>query len=240
MLCNLNHFGPVRRKLLAIYLLSAVALSACQTTPPAEPEREQIPPMAETEPPQPKIDPIVLHQLLDLADAALARDELTYPEENSAYRYYQDILAMEPGQTDALRGLEHLVEQYVALALQALERNQPATARSMLSRARLILPNHASIEPTEAQIRLLSKAQRETLKMPQEKLNTMDVSLGDTLRAFAQWSNKADCRFVISAKNDAQGRWIYQQLASGVSETRVRAQINIRLPATVERLCFPV
>jgi hypothetical protein len=237
MLRNPTAYNKPRPDGWAIYLLLWLALTGCQSGVAPQP---QAPPIPETPPAEiKKIDPVVLHNLLDTADAAIAQGHLTFPQGNNAYDIYQRILALEPGQQDAVRGLENLVEEYVALAIQALERNQPATARSMLARARLIVPDHASIEPTEAQIRLLTQAQRKSLKLAQNKLNKPESAVGRELQALAQVAQNTDCRFIISAKNDAQGRWIYQQLAKGATQTRIRAQIRIRLPASVERLCFP-
>ena len=186
------------------------------------------------------IDPVVLHNLLDAAEVAIAQGRLTYPTDSNALDIYQQILAMEPGQQDAERGLERLVELYIELAMTALQRGRRASARSMLARARLIGPNHPSIEPTAAQIRLLDKADRKTLKLAQTDLQGRSAELSDNLATLARPPEGQACRYTISAKNDAQGRWIYQRMAQASSSGRIRAQINIRLPAGVERLCFPL
>lgn len=223
----------------AVFLPILMLIAGCETTPatPAPAPMIETPP-AETV--QATIEPELLYQLLAKANTAIEDDNLTFPEEDSAYAAYLEILAIEPGQTDAMHGLERLVELYIELAMQALERRQYATARSMLARGRLIMPNHPSIEPTDEQIRLLSQAQRTRIKLRQEDLQNNPDAISDELQALAHNHERESCRFIISAKNDAQGRWIYQTLAKGVQSTRLRAQIKIRLPAGVERLCFPV
>ena len=120
-----------------------------------------------------------------------------------------------------------------------MERGRYATARSMVARAKLILPGHPSIKPTEAQIRLLSQARRSELKLSQAEITSDSARISSQLTAFAATPADASCRYIISAKNDAQGRWIYQQLAEAAEGYRLRAQIRIRLPAGVEKLCFP-
>lgn len=223
--------------LCTLIFLAAVLLGACQSKPEApEQEPDAGPAVSEA----PKIDPVVLRELLEQADAAIADNHLTYPMQGSAFAIYQQILALEPGQQDAQRGLEHIVEQYIALAMAALERDQFASARSMLSRARIIDPEHPSIEPTDEQIRLLSNATRKKLKMEQADLNERSQGLASDLAAMANVSEQENCRFVISAKNDVQGRWIYQQLAQGAPGSRIRAELRVRMPASVERICFPV
>jgi hypothetical protein len=236
---NPMNFPTTRIGNWAVFLPILIAIAGCETTAPT-PE-----PSATTDPPSVviipvSIEPELLYQLLAKADTAIKQDQLTFPEESSAYHTYLKILAIEPGQQDAVHGLERLVELYIKLAMHALERGQYATARSMLARGRLIMPNHPSIEPTDEQIRLLSQAQRTRIKLQQDDLQNNPAAISDELQALAQNAGQESCRFIISAKNDAQGRWIYQTLAKGAQATRIRAQIKIRLPAGVERLCFPI
>lgn len=231
--------AAVRRRLLAVKLpifvvVAIIVLGGCQTPPEPVPEPEPQAP-----PPAPKIDPDLLADLLYRAEQALARDQVAYPLEGSALALYEEILAIEADQEDALRGLEHIVEQYIERAFKALEREQYASARSMLARARLILPDHPSIKPTEEQIRLLSEARRVTIRLQQADLERSESVAAAELKALGELPAGYDCRFTIAAKNDAQGRWIYRTLSSGSSTGRVRAQIEIRLPAGVERVCFP-
>ena len=203
-------------------------------TPPAEPAVAPV-----TPPPPPVIERQLLFKFLDNADAAIADNRLTFPAGNNALDYYHDILAIQPDQEDALRGLEQLVEIYVKLAQDALDYDRFATARSMLERANLIVPDHPSIEPTRAQIRLLEEAQRTALQLDQHVLNNPTRALKDQLIALGTHPQQTPCRFIIYARNDAQGRWIYEQLASADISGRIRAEIKIRTPAKVERLCFP-
>lgn len=213
-------------------LLVISLLAACKTQlPPEEP------PAVEPEPVKVAMNPAQLNIWLEAAEAAIDRDELTYPEQDSAYAVYQRILAVDPEQEDALRGLERIVEIFVDRAMRALERRQFASARSMLTRAKLILPDHPSIEPSAEQIRLIMSAERDLMKLSQPDLNAATAALQSLLQQFAD-TGERNCRFVINAKNDEQGRWIYQTMSKGVSDGRLRAQLNVRLPASVERLCF--
>ena len=206
-------------------------LSACASAPTPPP-----PPPA-PEPPA-RIDPSLLANFLDAAERAIQAGELTYPPERSALAQYQQILELEPGQDDALRGIESIVEIFIERALVALGKRQFAEARSMLARARLINPSHPSIEPTQAQIQLIAEAQREHLRLDQEALRREQTSVQAELKALAKSPPGTSCRFYIWAKSDSQGRWIYNALTSGASGTRLQAQVEIRLPARVERLCF--
>ena len=212
--------------------LCVATLSGCVT--PSIPEVPVAPEPLESTPP---ISPADLNLWLIQAEEAIKRDHLTYPEQDSAYSFYQKILALDPLQEDAQWGLEHIVEHYVALSVRALERRQFASAKSMLARARIILPNHPSIEPSAEQIRLILSADRQIMKLSQPDLAAESEALTTALADFATDGDR-ECRFTISAKNDGQGRWIYQMLSKGLDGTRLRAQLSVRLPASIERLCF--
>ena len=221
--------------LKAILLLTILGtgLSSCTTTPPEPPPEPEI-----VQPPPDPIPRAELLSLLDAADAAIERDHLTYPREGSAFEIYHQILDRDPVQEDARRGLERIVEEYVALSMNALERRQFATARSMLARARLINPFHPSIEPSEEQIRLIQEAERTTLRLDPAEVAAETDQVRHSLERLSRDANGKSCRFVIAASSDGQGRWIYQQLAKGGDGARLRAQIRIRRPLSVERLCF--
>ncbi|XOV84194.1 MAG: hypothetical protein ACFHXK_03545 [bacterium] len=230
-----------QHRIRAVFLplfLGLIGMTGCQTPIPAPPPAEP-PAVPPAPPPPPVIERALLFRLLDSAEAAIAEERFTFPAGNNALDYYHEILAIQPDQEDALRGLEQLVEIYVKLAQDALDYNRFATARSMLARADLIVPDHPSIEPTHAQIRLLEEAQRTALPLDQQLLNNPTRALKDQLMSLGNHPQQTPCRFIIYARNDAQGRWIYQQLAAAEAPGRIRAEIRIRTPAKVERLCFP-
>ena len=231
---RLSHALSMPGWLLLLCLL--FLLAACAQTPPKPPPApKSVPAVAQTQP----LSKVELAKLLNAAHQATLNEHLTFPKEGSAYAYYQQILAKDPDQEDALRGLEHIVERYIEIALDALGQRQFATARSMLSRARIILPDHPSIEPTDAQIRLLQKAKFKKITLASGILANQE-QLQSTLSELNP-PKGANCRYKIWARSDAQGRTIYQALvqATGAGENkRLRAQIGIRSPSAIEQTCF--
>jgi len=227
---------PPTRCYLTILLTISFLLGGCQQIPD-EPTVEIKTPIAVI---PPSIDPLLLITLMDAAEQAIEAGQFTYPSQGSALDLYHQILAIEPRQEDAERGLERLVELHVERAMTALGKAQYASARSMLARAKLINPNHPSIEPTQAQIRLLSNADKKFLKLDQAELARQAHSLRERVMQLALPQPGKACRFTILAKNDTQGRWIYEQLSKGNPSGRIRAQIALRLPAGIERQCFAV
>lgn len=230
--------GACQKALLPALLAAILGLllAGCATQPQQAPPTDATPPPVE--PPAPRIPRAQLYAWLDAAEQALRDDHLTWPETGSALAIYQQILALDPQQAEAQRGLEAIVERFVQLALQALEQRRFAAARSMLARGRLILPNHPSIEPTASQIRLISEADRKVHRPDAQGLAARDAETVEALRELGNYAAGRDCRFLIAARNDAQGRWLYRQLSEGLSGERLRARVVIRAPVSVERLCF--
>ena len=177
-------------------------------------------------------------QLLEAAEQALRRDQLTTPEAGSAYSLYQEVLALVPGNEGAQRGLEKIVERYVKLALQAADRQRYPQGRAMLQRARQVDPAHPAIEPTEQQIALLESAQREKVRLDSAQLQARSATVQGTLEALGRRAGRPGCRVTINARSDAEGRWIYQQLSRGGGGVRVRAHLLMAAPPAVELICF--
>ncbi|MCZ6659382.1 MAG: hypothetical protein O7C67_19015 [Gammaproteobacteria bacterium] len=229
----INFRGPraLHRRLLVLALLIHGTL-ACQTQKP--PEAEPVTPIIEA----PVVDQSQLQTLLDRARFAIGEDHLTFPEEGSAARLYEELLALDPDNDAAKRGLEQIVERYVELALTAADRRQFAQARSMLARARLVDAEHPAIEPTSEQLRLLMHAEREKLLLDKSGLQRRAASVRDSLVTFGTKARHPDCRVTISARNDAEGRWIYQQLSQADGERRIRAKMQLASPPSVELICF--
>ena len=216
-----------------------LGLVGCATTPPPAPEPE---PTNLPEPP-PGYSDAEVATLLEQARRAMVREHLTFPKRGSAYEIYTDILAKNPGSEAATRGLESIVEQYIQLSLSALDRRQFASARSMLARARLVLPEHPSIEPTERQLRLIQEAHLRTVKLDESGSDPDIATALAQIASIPDGYQPAGCRYRIWASTDAQGRRIYRILTEQThrrsnSSHRLRAQMSLRRPAGVERLCF--
>ncbi|MEM7080260.1 MAG: hypothetical protein AAF513_16695 [Pseudomonadota bacterium] len=229
---------PIKLRLATIFAGCLCFNTACQGPAPAPP-----PPVPEPATVPDPVEYAWLYQRLDLADAAIERDQITYPREGSAYQIYREILTRYPDQADAIDGINTLVERYIDLALQALQRGALPRARSMLARARIIDAQHPGIEPTEQQIRLMSNAERTTMTLAAADLAARRAHLAAAIAGFA----RPECRYRIYTASDRDGRWIYQALRSGVQHSagsdtakpnRLRAEIEIRRPTAIERLCF--
>lgn len=213
-------------------------IAGCQTAEPSAPRTEN----TSDQPTQVQVDLAVsqadLDSLFDAAEVAFTDDRLTYPAKGSALVLYERILVLDPGNTQALRGMEKIAERYLQLAQRAAERRQFAQARSMLSRAHLVDPDNAALEPTASQIRLLESAKREKVTLDKKLLRERSEVLSGPLQRLGREAKANGCRVMITVRNDAEGRWVYQEMSKSAGDQRLRAQVQIASPPAVEITCF--
>ena len=151
---------------------------------------------------------------------------------------YHQILDTDPDNIAAQRGLERIVEHFLEAASTALERQQYTRADSMLSRARLADRHNPNIEPIETQLRLIENARREKVRLDWRKLAARSPDLNKPLARLGGMARQAGCRATITVSNDAEGRWVYQQMSRSPGKERIRARMQIASPASVEIVCF--
>ena len=212
-------------------------LAACVAPPPEPPETPASVPaeQAAEAPPEPSAayDEDTLYALLDAADAALAEDRLLTPEQDSAYNYFRQALALAPDHPLARRGFERIVESYLALASRAIERERWASARSMLDRAGIVDADHPGIATLRRQVELLANAHRESVVLAQAAVRGKTPGAAAQLEALGRKARRANARVTIRAASDADGRWMHEQMNKAPGERRIRASLQIGAPPKV-------
>lgn len=213
-------------------LVALLSLTGCTTPdvterppppPPSTPITSPSPPEA---PPAP-IDLDRLDELLTLGDEALREDRLLTPVDRSAYDYYSQALDVAPDHPAALAGLNKLVDRYLGLAAEAAQRGRYDRARNLLERARFVNAKHEGIALAEAQIDLFEGARRETINLDGGALAARSRDLAATLAGLGGKAKAPGAWVTITARSDAEGRWIYQQLRRAPGDTRIRAELVI-------------
>lgn len=214
--------------------LSGCANPAPEGVPPPAPAAAL--PAEPAAPPKPKIDIDRLDALLEQGDRALKDGRLLTPIDDCAYDFYRQALVVAPDHPAALHGLERVAERYVAMAEQAAEKGRYQNARSMLERARIVDPDLDSIDAMEAQIKMRSTARRQTATLDAQQLSDRGGALIGRLKALGAQAKAQDSWVIIRARNDAEGRWIYQQLADSPGSRRIRAELTLGAPPAVDLL----
>ena len=170
------------------------------------------------------------------AEDAFANNHLGFTHDGSALTLYRQVLRLDPENAQAQRGMEKIIEHYIALALRAANRFDTATARTLLDRGRQIDPTHPSIAPAEQFIQTIDTSHREVVILR----GLTDAKVRATINALVQGVQKT-CRFRIFAANDARTRHLYQLLRASFLRNdlnrRPRASSNISTPERLERIC---
>lgn len=221
--------------LIAKLLMAVVAglLSACVATNTPAPSTEPLTPQQQD----------ILLDLEYAAVEALRRGHFSLPVANSAENLYQQMLAIDPSNETAKRGIEQILEQHIAEALDALASQHVAAANTALAQARRLDPSHPSIAPTETQLQLLANAEFVRIELPEGDVRQRSDQTYRRLRdLLSQVDANQNCRFTIAVASDAQGRYVYQLLKQGMNEfltqSRLRAAIVISSPNRVEGTCY--
>lgn len=104
-----------------------------------------------------------LSRLLRQAEDARSRDRLTRPAGDSAYDYYQQVLAMEPGHAEARSGLTAIARRYTEMAETALDAGDLSQARQLIRRGLSVEPGHPGLQRSRQRLAsLASTRQSET------------------------------------------------------------------------------
>ncbi|MCZ0943313.1 MAG: hypothetical protein OXJ53_09670 [Gammaproteobacteria bacterium] len=91
-------------------------------------------------------------QLIDLGHQRLSEDLLTTPAGASARDAFNAILMMDPGNAQALDGMEKIANRYVDLIGAALNANSLTSAKQHLSSLEKLDAGHVAIEPLQERL----------------------------------------------------------------------------------------
>jgi hypothetical protein len=216
--------------------IAAVALlCACATPPPQAPPPAAAPAaLIESATPPPSAPAALseseldrLDELLTRGDDALKDDRLLTPIDDSAYDYYTAALKLAPEHPSALAGISKLVDRYLVLAADAIQRGRYDRAKNLLERARFIDSGHDGIALAEEKIALFERATRRRIPLDGAALSSRSPEIAADLAAWGKLAKTDRAWVTISARNDAEGRWIYQQLRRAPGERRIRAELVI-------------
>lgn len=164
-----------------------------------------------------------------LYDAKNAFDDnrLMLPAGNSAYDLYQQVLVLDPGNAVALQGIEEIVLRYVSLADDALNTGKYDEAGGLLDRAARL--NRESPAVADGRNRLLQARQNrvDVVELDPQGLRDRSLEVMSTLAEIAQRIQSDQSTFLIRARTDEEGRWIYKTMREAVGGYRLRGNIDI-------------
>lgn len=192
-------------------------------------------------------DQIRLQALLEAGQDALQAGRLSAPSQDfpatatgAAELFYQ-ALAIQPDNPDAHRGLEQILEQYVAQAIEAADVGDLLSSYSLLARATSIDPQHPSIRPAQAYVNVLDRADVRSIVVASLSPTALGRIIDSLVIEVKPRAEK--CHYRIFAPSDSQARTLYNRLRESYARNdlniRVRASTTISQPERLERICTP-
>ncbi|MFT6790866.1 MAG: hypothetical protein ACJA04_000065 [Cellvibrionaceae bacterium] len=183
----------------------------------------------------------LIDDLLAQADYDLAYDRLTTPIERNAYDRYRAVLLLDKSNRRAVLGVRAIADRYLTMADEQKNRGNFTRARYFLGRATKISGPRAEItelrnliaaaETVARQARLNKPPSPPTRAETVFTLNPLNLqvkspNIVSTLEALGQRVQRTREYILIYARNDAEGRWIYQQIRKASRAYRPRANIK--------------
>lgn len=228
----------VSRQLVSTCLVVTL-LCACQSPPPQPIKKSAPAPVAKRIVPTPK--PVLtreqnIRQLLADADSALANNQLLMPLDDNAHDRYHAVLLLDPENTQAKTGLQAITLRYLDLARDATAHSQYAQAQGYLNNARDIDPANPLLNEFATVLRKeIARQKPAPVYKPgpnEHMINVQELSRkSETVIAYlgqlAQKAKESGDLVMIYARNDAEGRWIYQQMRNALPGFLLRGDIKI-------------
>lgn len=213
-------------------LLVALALGACQV-----PKRQQVytpaPAVEEPEPAPPPISSEELRRARLIADMlyeariAFDNNQLTTPAGRAAYDRYRDVLGFDPENAVARQGIIDIVLRYIELADIEITQGEYDNAASLLQRGANILPDRPELADARARLAVARQTQIENHPLDPNGLRNESLEVMTQLSAIAESIRAREATFLINARTDDEGRWIYKVMREAVGGYRLRGNIGI-------------
>ncbi|HTR01444.1 MAG TPA: hypothetical protein VMH83_15710 [Candidatus Acidoferrum sp.] len=225
----------VVRKRLAMLVLFA-ALASCKTqqnmevyTPSVLPQHE---PPPEAPPPVVQDDAQLQKQrmLVDiLYEAKKAYDEnrLMQPAGRNAYEMYDEVLHLDPGNRIALDGIQEIATRYISMADAAIGQLALENAEGYLARAARLSPEHPQLAASRARLEDAKKGRLQVHALNPAGVSAKNAETVKELGAIAHQLQTSNATFLIRARSDDEGRWIYKVMRDAVGGYRLRGNIDI-------------
>lgn len=189
----------------------------------AEPEPPAPPPMEDAAFQRQR----VLANMLYDAKQAYDDNRLMQPAGRNAYELYLQVLQLDADNRVAREGLEDIALRYIAMADAAIAQSSFENADNYLARAARVSPNRAELATSRARLAEAKKRQADVHILNLAALTAKNQVILKELGEIARQLQKSGATFVIRARNDDEGRWIYKVMREAVGGYRLRGNIDI-------------
>jgi len=183
-------------------------------------------------------DPFVRQRILAdmLYEARLAYEDnrLLSPAGNNAFEGFRAILDFEPDNEVALQGIRDIVVRYAELADAATRLGQYDSAESYLNRAAGIGVNSGVIADARQRLKQARETRMEIFVLDPEALSSRSLEIMVELGDIGRHIRNIEAVFLINARTDEEGRWIYKIMREAVGGSRLRGNIGIASEPSIQ------
>jgi len=183
-------------------------------------------------------DPIVRQRILAdmLYEARLAFEDnrLMTPPGNNAYDGFQMILDIDPENVVAQQGIRDIVLRYVELADAATQLRQYDNAENFLNRAARIDGSNKAVADARDRLERAQNIQMDIFALDGEALTERSLQTMVKLGEIGQHIRNLEATFLINARTDEEGRWIYKIMREAVGGYRLRGNIGIAAQPSIQ------
>ena len=176
-------------------------------------------------------DPFIRQRIMAdmLYEARLAYDDnsLMSPAGNNAYDRFRAVLDFDPENIVALQGVKDIVIRYVALADEAIQSRQYDNAESLLSRASLIDQSEVTIAEAHQRLEVARQIRMQVFDLDEQGLTERSLELMAELGEIGEFIRDREATFLIFARTDEEGRWVYRIMREAVGGYRLRGDIAV-------------
>ena len=175
----------------------------------------------------------LLADILYSAKQAFADNRLQLPAGNNAYDRYQEVLQLDPGNAVALTGIQEIALRYVGLANAATAIGQYDNAESHLIRAMRINSELPELADARERLNVARQNKMVVYNLDPAGLSSKSAEMLSHLAEVAQHIQDIEATFLINARNDEEGRWIYKVMREAVGGYRLRGNIGVAGTASI-------
>lgn len=213
-------------------LLLALLLGGCQSSERRTVYRSPEPELAPAPAPAPVTSEAIrrariLADMLYEARLAYEDNRLMSPAGNNAYDRFREVLSIEPGNAVAQQGIVDIVLRYIELADVEINQGEYDNAASLLARGAGILPERPELADARARLAAARVNKIESHALDTEGLSSQSLEMMTRLAEIAQDIRDREATFLINARTDDEGRWIYKVMREAVGGYRLRGNIGI-------------
>jgi len=227
----------MRNPILPIFLTGLVALlagcagtedkSAVYKPDTAEQSAENMPAAEGSQENDTFVRQRILADMLYEARMAYEDNRLMSPPGNNAYDGFRAVLDFDPDNEIALAGMHDIALRYVQLADAAIQVRQYDNAEDLLNRAARIESTAPEISAARTRLAEVRTIEMDVFDLDAEALAERDLEIMVELGEIGQYIRDSEATFLINARTDEEGRWIYQTMRDAVGGYRLRGNIAL-------------